>query len=51
MGQQLGLIEMPIGTCDHMDHAFALAVFTVEQKHFCQIKRLSELPVDGSNLA
>jgi hypothetical protein len=23
MGQQLGLIAVPIGACDHMDHAFA----------------------------
>jgi hypothetical protein len=24
MGQQLRLVEMPIGARDHMDHAFAL---------------------------
>src|SRR5262249_29871321 len=28
-----------------------LTVFTVQQKHFCWIRRLSELPVDGLNFA
>jgi hypothetical protein len=34
MGQQFGLVEMPIGAGDHMEHAFAPTVIPVEQKHF-----------------
>jgi hypothetical protein len=45
--QQLRLVKVPIGACDHMNHALALAnVSTAEQKHVCWIRRLSELPVD-----
>src|SRR5690242_8049468 len=51
MGQQFRLKEMPIGACDHMDHAFAPYGVHRGAKHFRQIRRLSELPVDGSNLA